>query len=220
MSPKSNLPSKHPFKRPSSQRLHHHALQSYIKPPITTRALACFTILLCTAYPVHSSPAKDRKRATRANQGRSAPLSASPDKHTFDNLDEADIPPTLPDLPKALRNPFQPPLENIKDPLPSEEDPLVHFDLSQLRLTAIIRDQEGNLKGSIETPTGRGFIVTQGSRVGSKGGLVKEISRARLLIEEPADSSADHPRKVTELSIRGDREDWQTRHALRINRNE
>lgn len=121
-------------------------------------------------------------------------------------------------LPASLRDPFQPPRSREDSAVEGDTShPLLQTDISQLRLTAIIRDQQGSLKGSIETPSGRGFIVTEGTRIGRYEGTVTSISPEGIVIKEPDQPATGRKGGTVELSIRGEREDWQTRHAIRTN---
>ena len=61
--------------------------------------------------------------------------------------------------------------------------PLQRFDLAQLKLVGVIAQPEGNL-ALIEDPTGRGYIVSVGTAIGLKNGLVKKITTEGVVVEE------------------------------------
>lgn len=61
--------------------------------------------------------------------------------------------------------------------------PLENLDISQMKLTAIIQAPEGNI-GLIEEATGKGYVVSTGTYIGTHGGKIKKILSDRLIIEE------------------------------------
>jgi type IV pilus assembly protein PilP len=61
--------------------------------------------------------------------------------------------------------------------------PLERIDLSQLKLVGIIQSPSGN-KGLVEEASGKGYIISTGSFIGTNGGRVVEISKDRVIIEE------------------------------------
>jgi type IV pilus assembly protein PilP len=64
--------------------------------------------------------------------------------------------------------------------------PLERIDLSQLKLVGIIQSPSGN-KGLVEEATGKGYIISMGTYMGTNGGRVVEISKDRVIIEEEVD---------------------------------
>jgi len=64
--------------------------------------------------------------------------------------------------------------------------PLERIDLSQLKLVGIVKTQGGN-KGLVEEATGKGYIISMGTYMGTNGGRVVEISGDRVIIEEEVD---------------------------------
>jgi len=85
------------------------------------------------------------------------------------------------------RDPFRPYVESHDSSLPSGEiTPLQQYELSQLRLVAIITD-ESNSPGSravVEDSSGLGYIVRVGTPIGRASGRVTAIERDRLVVEE------------------------------------
>lgn len=63
--------------------------------------------------------------------------------------------------------------------------PLTSYELSQLRVSAIIGDKQNNRIASVETVSGGIFIVRPGTRVGKYGGTVQAITEQGILIAEP-----------------------------------
>lgn len=63
------------------------------------------------------------------------------------------------------RDPFREPTEMLPPRcLPSQ--PLCKFDHSQLRLVGVMQVSDGNFKGMVEDPEGRGYFVTTGMMIG------------------------------------------------------
>lgn len=86
------------------------------------------------------------------------------------------------------RNPFTP-LFSVKSGAGQDDHKsLRDYEISQLRLTAIIRDIEGHATASLEAPNGRDFIINVGSAVGPHGGKVVEISQSRIVIAQEVPS--------------------------------
>lgn len=61
--------------------------------------------------------------------------------------------------------------------------PLQKYDISQLKLVAIISAPEGNI-ALVEDATGKGYFVRKGTEIGKNEGKVTKILKDRLIIEE------------------------------------
>ncbi len=61
--------------------------------------------------------------------------------------------------------------------------PLQKYDISQLKLVAIISTPEGNV-ALVEDSTGRGYFVKRGTEIGKNEGKVTNILKDRIIIEE------------------------------------
>jgi type IV pilus assembly protein PilP len=61
--------------------------------------------------------------------------------------------------------------------------PLQRYDLSQLKLVAIIASPEGNV-GLVEDSAGKGFFLKKGTLIGKNDGKVSRILKDRVIIEE------------------------------------
>jgi Tfp pilus assembly protein PilP len=66
--------------------------------------------------------------------------------------------------------------------------PLERVDLSQLKLTAIIRTPSG-FKAMVEESTGKGYIVSVGTYVGTHSGRVTNILKDRIVVEEEVEDA-------------------------------
>ena len=87
--------------------------------------------------------------------------------------------------PAGKRDPFKSPFHIAPEKGIDEESkmPLQRFDLGQLKLVGVIYEL-GEPKALIEDSAGAGYIVTKGTLIGSKGGIVKKIEPKRILVEE------------------------------------
>ena len=61
--------------------------------------------------------------------------------------------------------------------------PLQKYDISQLKLVAIIAAPEGNI-ALVEDSTGRGYFIKRGTEIGKNEGKVTKILKDRIIIEE------------------------------------
>jgi Tfp pilus assembly protein PilP len=87
--------------------------------------------------------------------------------------------------PVGKRDPFLSPLSRtLEEDLPEEaKTPLQRFDLGQLKLVGIIWEAD-EPKALIEDGGGLGYIVTRGTLIGSKGGVIRAIEPRRIVVEE------------------------------------
>jgi Tfp pilus assembly protein PilP len=87
--------------------------------------------------------------------------------------------------PTSKRDPFVSPFRSTAEqPIPEEaKTPLQRFDIGQLKLVGIIW-QMAEPKALIEDSEGLGYIVTRGTLIGSKGGVIKVIEPKRVVVEE------------------------------------
>lgn len=61
--------------------------------------------------------------------------------------------------------------------------PLQKYDISQLKLVAIISSPEGNV-ALVEDSAGRGYFIKKGTEIGKNDGKVTRILKDRIIIEE------------------------------------
>ncbi|HMK33580.1 MAG TPA: hypothetical protein VK463_00835 [Desulfomonilaceae bacterium] len=73
----------------------------------------------------------------------------------------------------AVRDPFREPTEVLPSECPPSM-PLCKFDRSQLKLVGVIQVSEGNYKGMVEDPDGRGYFITTGMQIG--GATVTQVN--------------------------------------------
>lgn len=87
--------------------------------------------------------------------------------------------------PVGKRDPFLSPFYiPPEQPMPEEaKTPLQRFDLGQLKLVGIIWEAD-EPKALVEDGGGLGYIVTRGTLIGSKGGVIRAIEPKRIVVEE------------------------------------
>lgn len=66
--------------------------------------------------------------------------------------------------------------------------PLEMIDLSQLKLTAVVRTPSG-LKAMVEESTGKGYLVGMGTYMGIHSGKVVNIQKDRIVVEEEVEDA-------------------------------
>lgn len=106
-------------------------------------------------------------------------------------------------LGQNTRDPFVPFFAIRKDSAIQEADPLTQYELSDLRLTAVIRDDLGNYSASVQTSQGRSFIVKKGTKLGKHGGYISDISPTKISISENVlDSSGQRSLSTQDLAMK------------------
>jgi len=78
------------------------------------------------------------------------------------------------------RDPFMPPSEAV---LPTEclpSMPLCRYDYTQLKLRGLIRLANGQYKGMVEDPDGRGFFITPGTQI--RGATVTQVTADGVIL--------------------------------------
>jgi len=77
--------------------------------------------------------------------------------------------------------------------------PLQKYEISQLKLVAIIATSEGNI-ALVEDVTGKGYLLRKGTPIGTNDGKVKRILQDRVIIEEVFEDISE-PKKMNEISL-------------------
>ncbi len=62
--------------------------------------------------------------------------------------------------------------------------PLQTYNLSELKLVAVIQGSEDNATALVEDPDGFGYIVRTGTLIGENNGVIKKIQSSRIIIEQ------------------------------------
>ena len=103
--------------------------------------------------------------------------------------------------PAGKADPFRPFIQLTPEKAPKSAflTPLQKYDISQLKLVAIITLPEGSV-GLVEDQQGRGYFLKRGTAIGRHDGKVKAIHKDRVIIEE-AYSDVLGQGKVNEISL-------------------
>jgi len=149
-------------------------------PAISILLCLCFLIIGCGGGTSPPPPTK-----------KGAPSSAPAKKVEAPKVAEVKEPPKKEEPeysynPSGKPDPFKPfiqltPVREI--PRTTPLTPLQKYDISQLKLVAIISTPEGNV-ALVEDATGKGFFLKKGTLVGKNEGKVTRILRDRVIIEE------------------------------------
>ena len=105
--------------------------------------------------------------------------------------------------PTGLRDPFRS-FEWERDKLAESEvrGPLEEFDVSQLSVVGVVWNV-GNARALIQDPSGQGFIVGEGARVGKNEGRIIKIDDSVVVVKETyVDMMGQEATKDIELRIR------------------
>jgi len=94
---------------------------------------------------------------------------------------------------KGRLDPFEPFLRKPEPEVASGEKsklkkrvprtPLEKIDLSQLRLTAVLRTPT-KIRALVQEASGKGYVINEGTFIGNKGGQVSKIYKDRMMVEE------------------------------------
>jgi len=103
--------------------------------------------------------------------------------------------------PTGKADPFRPFIQLTPEKMPKSAflTPLQKYDISQLRLVAIITLPEGNV-ALVEDQQGKGYFLKRGTAIGRHDGKVKAIQKDRVIIEE-AYSDVLGQAKANEISL-------------------
>lgn len=83
-----------------------------------------------------------------------------------------------------------------------ERGPLEQFDVSQLTVVAVVWGT-GRARAMIEDPSGRGYIIQEGTPIGKNDGYVVRISDNSVLVEETyVDFSGEETNNEIEMRVR------------------
>jgi type IV pilus assembly protein PilP len=84
----------------------------------------------------------------------------------------------------STRDPFKNDVEVLPEPAPDTcAEPLCRYALDEYKLTGIVTGM-GKPVAVLESPKGKGYVVSQGMKVGTRGGVVKEILRDSVVVAE------------------------------------
>lgn len=77
------------------------------------------------------------------------------------------------------RDPFKAPTEVLPSECPPSM-PLCRFDRSQLKVVGVIQVENGQFKGMVEDPDGRGYFITPGMQIG--GATVTQVTNKGIVL--------------------------------------
>jgi Tfp pilus assembly protein PilP len=89
--------------------------------------------------------------------------------------------------PSGKPDPFKPfiQLSSAKDSKGVALTPLQKYEISQLKLVAIVAAPDGSSIGLVEDSTGKGYFLRKGTLIGNNDGKVTRILRDKVIVEEP-----------------------------------
>jgi Tfp pilus assembly protein PilP len=79
--------------------------------------------------------------------------------------------------------------------------PLQRYDVAQLRVVGIVIMDNNKSGAMVEDASGKGYVVTRGSRIGRRNGVVVRIEDDRVIVEEQYKDSAGNM-KSKEVSMK------------------
>ncbi len=79
------------------------------------------------------------------------------------------------------------------------QTPLQKYEISQLKLVAIIITPEGNI-ALVEDSAGKGYFLKKGTEIGKNDGKVKKILKNKVIIEEVYEDTFGQ-KKINEISL-------------------
>ena len=101
--------------------------------------------------------------------------------------------------PVGKPDPFKPFIQLTRGPSSGPLTPLQKYEISQLKLVAIISSSEGNV-GLIEDSAGKGYFLKKGTVIGKNDGKVTKILKDKVIIEEVYQDIFGH-KKTQEISL-------------------
>ena len=84
---------------------------------------------------------------------------------------------------EGKRDPFQPFDFSPKQAEREDLSPLERYEIGQLKLTAVL-DGFDQPTAIVENAAGRGFTVRRGAKIGPNGGVITDILKDKILVEE------------------------------------
>lgn len=87
--------------------------------------------------------------------------------------------------PAGKPDPFKPFLQltPVREVSRTPQTPLQKYEISQLKLVAIISTPEGNI-AMVEDSAGKGYFLKKGTLIGKNDGKVKKILKDKVIVEE------------------------------------
>lgn len=133
--------------------------------------------------------------AQRAKSGPDRAASAAP--RDEQGSDAGYGTPTYSYDPTGKRDPFRSYVLEQKEQQQAKRGPLEQFELGQLKLTAVIWKAE-KPRALVLDPSGRGYIIGAGTRIGKNSGEVLSIGESVVVVKE---TYVDHRGKSTVKNV-------------------
>ena len=123
---------------------------------------------------------KELKPEIASESGTQVPMLPDPSRISYHAEGKIDpFQPMIKEEPAAPAASAAKPKRNKREP----QTPLERLDLSQLRLTAIVRSASG-YRALVEESSGKGYMIGVGTYIGLNGGKVVAIYKDRFVVEE------------------------------------
>jgi hypothetical protein len=163
------------------------------KPRTRNTFLQALAVALLLAIAPAYAPAQDGAQPTAPAQPGS-PQPGAPDTAAAPSV--RILPPALP-APGQLAPPSEP-----AEPIEGEMDPSViqRVQLDELSLSAIILSEAPAKSIAMLEHNGVGYTVNEGTKIGSRNGVVREITATSVIVEEPG-SEPGGPPILVELTL-------------------
>ena len=117
----------------------------------------------------------------RAQTQPQSQTAAAPSEEEFKPRPRSDAPPYDP---TGKRDPFRPFMLDLHSQEPREPGtPLQRYDLGELTLVAVLWEVSPP-RALVQDTSGMGYIVTAGTPIGRRNGVVKAIEPSRVVVEE------------------------------------
>ena len=142
--------------------------------------------------PPSSPPQKGKSPAVEKKKGEPAKVAEKKELEKKEETEYAYNPVGKPD-------PFKPFIQLTRGPSSGPLTPLQKYEISQLKLVAIISSSEGNV-GLIEDSAGKGYFLKKGTVIGKNDGKVTKILKDKVIIEEVYQDIFGH-KKTQEISL-------------------
>lgn len=166
--------------------------------PLTESSRTASTAVAPTNAEQASIQPQSTEKAAATRSESTATTGSEPKKLSADLDERARL-----DISTEKRDPFVPYYSLNKSQSPNPNAPLTAFDLSDLRVAAIIKDSAGSHSASIETNSGKSFIVKRGIQIGTRGGQIVDITSSKVIVSEILkDTSGKRKVRFYEMTLR------------------
>lgn len=104
--------------------------------------------------------------------------------------------------PEGKRDPFKPFEVSPKVAIDENLPPLERYDLSQLKVSAVLSDSKGGMVAIVEDATGKGYTVKVGTKIGDKNGSVVSIDATQVnVLEKMTDFAGEIKQELRSIKL-------------------